>query len=153
MIMSRFKRKRAQGIFTSICAVIVSTSFVARTSTIVAQNLEQTVYSDVFDEVKSWLDGKQMELQSNAFVSYDSNGGPYLSDVYKYDDFIRVLESMSVSGVGGGGKEMRFYLGADGKGALHGLVNVAAFLAHAMAISIKFDVCDEINQDDFKGSK
>ena len=151
--MTRFKRKRGRGIFTSICAVIVSTSFFARTGTIVAQNLEQTVYSDVFDEVKSWLDGKQMELQSNAFVSYDSNGGPYLSDVYKYDDFIRVLESMSVSGVGGGGKEMRFYLGADGKGVLHGLVNVAAFLAHAMALSIKFDVCDEINQDDFKGSK
>ena len=146
---------RGRGIFTPILlgAAIISTSFVAKTGIIFAQNLEQTAYSDVFDEVKSWLDGKLLQLQNNAFVSYNSNGSQYLSDVYKYDDFISVLELMSVSGVGGGGNEMRFYLGADGKGALHGLVNVAAFLAHAMAISIKYDVCDEINQDDFMGSK
>lgn len=153
MIMPRSKRERSRLTFTSFCAVIIGTSFVARTRTVLAQNLEQTVYSDVFDEVKSWLDSKRTQLQGSAFVSYDSNGGPYPSDVYKYDDFIRVLESISVSGVGGGGNDMRFYLGADGKGALYGLVNVAAFLAHAMSISIKFDACDEINQDDFRGSK
>ena len=154
MIMSHFKREGGRGLFTFVYAVIISTSFVAKPGIIIfAQNLEQSEYSDVFDEVKSWLDDKKSQLQSNAFVSYDSNGGPYLSDIYKFDDFVRVLELMSVSGVGGGDNEMRFYLGADGKGALRGLVNVAAFLAHAMAISIKFDVCDEINQDDFRGSK
>ncbi len=30
-----------------------------------------------------------------------------------------------------------------GKGIVHGLVNVAAFLAHAMSISIKYNVCDK----------
>jgi hypothetical protein len=115
--------------------------------------MEQTIYSDVFDDVKTWLDAKQTQLQTTAFVSYDSNGAPYSSNVYVYDDFIRMLEVMSVSGVGGGGNELRFFLSADGKGYLHGLVNVAAFLSQAMAVSIKYDVCDEFNIDDYIGGK
>jgi hypothetical protein len=55
---------------------------------------------------------------------------------------------MSVAGLGGGIDVHRFYIGADGRGVVHGLVNIAAFLAQAMVTSIKFDVCDEFQRDD-----
>lgn len=32
-------------------------------------------------------------------------------------------------------------------------MNIAAFLAQAMAVSIKYDVCDEFNVDDYSGSE
>ena len=63
---------------------------------------------------------------------------------------MRVLEDFSTMGVGKGASAMHFYIGQTiGQvGTLaHGLVNVAAFLAHAMAVSIRFDVCDEFNVD------
>lgn len=63
---------------------------------------------------------------------------------------MRVLEDFSTMGVGKGPTAMHFYTGQTiGQvGTLaHGLVNVAAFLAHAMAVSIRFDVCDEFNVD------
>lgn len=109
---------------------------------------DQSNYFDTFEEVKTWLDSKQAQLVNSAFLSYDSNGNSYNSSWYKYDDFIRVLESLSVAGVGGGDDQLRFYTGADGKGSIYGLVNSAAFLAHAMAVSIQYDVCDEFNDDD-----
>ena len=99
--------------------------------------LDQSNYFDTFEEVKSWLDAKQAQLENSAFLSYDFNGNPYNSTWYKYDDFIRVLESLSVAGVGGGNDQLRFYTGADGRGSIHGLVNSAAFLAHAMAVAIQ----------------
>lgn len=137
--------------------VIIICSFAIQSSIVRAQN-QQTIYSDIFDEVKSYLDAKQIQLKSTAFVSYDSNGSPYPSNVYTYDYFMTVLETMTVSGVGGGGNEMRFYLGFDestssGKGILYGLVNIAAFLAQAMMVSIKYDVCDEFHMDDYIGCK
>ena len=139
----------------AICLVIVICSSIIQPSIVRAQN-QQTIYSDIFDEVKEYLDAKQIQLKSTAFVSYDSNGSPYPSNVYTYDYFMTVLETMSVSGVGGGGNEMRFYLGFDestssGKGILYGLINIAAFLAQAMMVSIKYDVCDEFHMDDYIG--
>lgn len=113
-----------------------------------AQNSqEQTIYSVVFNEVKTWLEDKELQLENTVFISYDSNGSPYSSITYVYDDFLRVLERVSVAGLGGGAK--RFYIGADKKRSLYGLVNIAAFLAHAMTVSIKYDVCDEFNRDDY----
>jgi len=52
---------------------------------------------------------------------------------------------MSVAGLGGGIDVHRFYIGADGRGVVHGLVNI---VAQAMVTSIKFDVCDEFQRDD-----
>jgi len=61
---------------------------------------------------------------------------------------MRVLQDFSTLGVGKGRTAMHFYIGQTSRqGLAHGLVNVAAFLAHAMAVSIRFDVCDEFNVD------
>eukprot|EP00804_Cyclotella_cryptica_P017918 CCRYP_001284-RA/>CCRYP_001284-RA protein AED:0.17 eAED:0.17 QI:49/1/1/1/0.75/0.6/5/1327/535 len=137
---------------TTIIAVIncfICTSVATLTSHVRAQNqLDQSNYFDTFDEVKAWLDSKQSKLENSVFLSYDSNGDPYNSSWYKYDDFVRVFESLSVAGLGGGDDELRFYTGADGKGSIYGLINIAAFLAHAMTVSIQYDVCDEFNDDD-----
>lgn len=92
--MPRFGR--AGGSFRHSAAAIASAILFC--VCVFCSSIGATIYSDVFDEVKSWLDDKQSQLQSTAFVSYDPYGRSYLSNLYVYDDFIRVLESMAVSG-------------------------------------------------------
>ena len=110
---------------------------------------EEYEYEPYYDnELSAWLNKKRTELENTAFISYDSQGNAYPSSSYSYPDFLKALHSMSVRGVGGGDDRMHFYIGqTDGSGVVHGLVNVAAFLAHAMSVSIKYDVCDEFNID------
>ncbi|EJK65669.1 hypothetical protein THAOC_13449 [Thalassiosira oceanica] len=108
-------------------------------------------YQSKFDELEGWLEKKKSEIESTVFVSYNEFGVPYPSAWYHY----RVLEDFSTMGVGKGPTAMHFYTGQTiGQvGTLaHGLVNVAAFLAHAMAVSIRFDVCDEFNVDKTDGT-
>ena len=107
-----------------------------------------STYESYFTQIKNRLDEKQSEIETTVFVSYDSHGNSYSSRLYSYSDFVYVLRSISVEGLGGGDDEKYFYIGqTDGKGVVHGLVNIAAFLAHAMAISIRYDVCDEFHMD------
>ena len=57
---------------------------------------------DYFNEVEEWLNIRRTQLENSVFVSYDKDGNPYPSLWYKFDDFVRTLRPMSVSGVGGG---------------------------------------------------
>jgi len=106
------------------------------------------LYEEYHNKIESWLNKQQTEMDKSVFISYDAQGNnPYPSTAYTYPDFMKALKSMSVDGVGN--NEMFFYTGqTDNKGLVHGLVNIAAFLSHAMALpSIKYDLCDEHNSD------
>ena len=108
------------------------------------RELISPVYKVYYEnEVELWLNKRRTKLEDSVFQSYDAQGFPYKSTAYTYDDFMTTLQAMTVNGVGGGSDQIFFYIGqTDYKGIVHGLVNVAAFLAHAMAVSIKFDVCE-----------
>ncbi len=113
------------------------------------RSLESSEYEDYFiNEVEEWISKRQTQIESSVLISYDSQGNVYPSTQYLYPDFLNTLRSMSVDGVGGGDDKIFFYTGqTDQKGIVHGLVNVAALIAHAMATSIRYDVCDEFNID------
>ena len=100
------------------------------------RNLASPVYEAYYEnEVETWLNSRRSEIENSVFISYDSNGVPYQSTAYVYDDFINALRSMSVNGLGGGDNSVFFYIGqTDGKGVVHGLVNVAAFLSREMLV-------------------
>ena len=107
-------------------------------------------YGDHYAEAERLLNKTQAEIESRVLVSYNSQGNAYKSTAYTYDDFLVTLRSMSLFGAGGGNDDdpIVFYMGqTDSKGIAHGLANLAAFLAHAMVTSIKYDVCDEFNVD------
>jgi hypothetical protein len=106
-------------------------------------------YGDYYAEVEHFLIKTQTEIESRVLVSYNSQGNAYKSTAYTFDDFLVTLRSMSLFGASGGDDDpMMFYMGqTDSKGIAHGLANLAAFLAHAMVTSIKYDVCDEFNVD------
>jgi len=100
------------------------------------------------NEVKQRLLNKRTEIENSVFLSYDSEGYVYQSTAYSFDDFLKALYPISVEGVGDVKNPIRFYVGqTDKQNIVKGLVNLAAFLAHAMAVSIKYDVCDEFNID------
>mmetsp|Transcript_21940 Transcript_21940/g.47541 ORF Transcript_21940/g.47541 Transcript_21940/m.47541 type:complete len:575 (-) Transcript_21940:109-1833(-) len=118
-------------------------------NTISSRNLDNIRYYDTYIEVKTYLELRLDKLIENVFISYDTSGNTFQSTQYTFNDFVRVLRSMSVGGVGAGDTEQYFYTGqTDGMGVIHGLVNIAAFLSQAMAVSIKFDICDEFHMDD-----
>lgn len=103
---------------------------------------------DYFNEIESHFNKKRSQLESSVFLSYDENRNPYPSIWYEYDDFIAALRPIAVGGLGGGDVAKFFYVGqTDNLGVVNGLVNVAAFLAHAHVVSIKYDACDEFNVD------
>ena len=102
----------------------------------------------LFIEIEVWLNKRRSQLDSSVFVSYDKDGNPYPSLWYQFGDFVRTLRPIAVLGVGGGESETFFYIGqSDNRGIVHGLVNMAAFLAQASVVSIKYDACDEFNMD------
>lgn len=90
------------------------------------RNLNSPLYEEFYNnEVETWLNKKRAEIERTVFISYDSQGIAYPSTAYVYDDFLQTLRSMSVNGVGGGDEQVFFYIGqTDGKGIIHGLVNV-----------------------------
>ena len=101
-----------------------------------------------YNQIEFRLYQKRAQLESSVFVSFDKEGNPYPSLWYEFDDFIQALRPISIFGVGGGNFQTYFYIGqTDNSGAVHGLVNIAAFLAQASVISIKYDACDEFNID------
>ena len=109
-------------------------------------------YDDYYyAEVEEYLNNTRIGIEDGVLVSYNMRGEAYKSTAYTYDDFLVALRSMSLIGAGGGGDDddpILFYVGqTDSGGLAHGLVNLAAFLAHAMVTSIKYDVCDEFSVD------
>jgi hypothetical protein len=116
-------------------------------------------YEDYYARVEEFLNKTQIEIENSVLVSYNSLGEAYKSTAYTYDAFLVALRYMSLFGAGGGGdgdddEPILFYVGqTDSKGLAHGLVNLAAFLAHAMVTSIKYDVCDEFSVDSTDSSE
>jgi hypothetical protein len=112
-------------------------------------------YDNYYAEVEEFLNKTRLGIEDGVLVSYNSRGEAYKSTAYTYDDFLVALRTMSLFGAGGGSDDdnenddpILFYVGqTDSGGLAHGLVNIAAFLAHAMVTSIKYDVCDEFNVD------
>ncbi len=71
------------------------------------------------------------------------------SSIYDFDGLMKALGVMTLHRVRSG----NFHLGEgmDDVQAKYGLVNLAAFLAHSMAESIKYDICDEPNWEQVMG--
>ena len=72
-------------------------------------------------------------------------------NLYSFDGFISSLQFLADGSV----DEIYFYVGhdisSDAVNMKRGLVNVASFLAHSMAVAILNSVCDERNVDDIDG--
>jgi hypothetical protein len=93
-----------------------------------------------------WIQSKRTIVESNVFVSQNEalDGMPYYSTAYQFNSFISALRSSSLFGLT---DSKVFFLGDASKGLRGlnaGLVNLAAFLANAMAESITTDSCDEV---------
>ncbi|KAL7552072.1 hypothetical protein ACHAWF_015324, partial [Thalassiosira exigua] len=111
-------------------------------------------------------------LSSGAQTLDAASGGTSPSRLYSYSAFFDSLRSFSVSGIRGDAYHLEsnpyvpnldraddrhaddpaneaFFLGQDDpddpKSAIYGIVNVCAFLANAMAESVQFDACEELN--------
>ena len=156
--MARVIRRRpiVAAVMSLFAAILLGCSHDDNPSTVVGASTQRnlaTSYEDYFNnEVEQWLNTHQNELDDNVFISYNpqGNNSPYPSTNYIYADFIKSLHSMSVDGVGGGDDMIYFYTGQtdDPQSLVHGMVNIAAFLSHAMSLpSIKYDLCDEYNVD------
>jgi hypothetical protein len=96
---------------------------------------------------EEWIQSKRSIIESNVFVSRNEalDGVPYFSTAYRFDSFISALRSSSLFGLT---ESKVFFLGDSAKGLRGlnaGLVNLAAFLANAIAESITIDSCDEMS--------
>jgi hypothetical protein len=102
-------------------------------------------------KVYEWLNTKKQELNDNVFQSTTKDGVSYRSYWFQLNDFIKALQVSNASSNYGrsitGDPKHIFYLGNKEDEWEYGLVNAAAFLAHAMTLSIKHDACDEFNSD------
>lgn len=82
------------------------------------------------------------------FKAYTQDGTGYRSYWFQYQDFYSALQLVSNelgSGSVTGLDKHIFYTGESPEDWEYGLVNIAAFLAHAMTESIGTDACDEFH--------
>lgn len=119
---------------------------------------EESAYSTAHDEfytnaipenVAGILVKAKTDIEQNVLVRRTPNMEWEASSIYHYDGLVKALGVMTLHDVRSG----NFYLG-EGMGdvaARYGLVNLAAFLAHSMAQSIKYDICDEPNWEQVNG--
>ena len=119
----------------------------------------ETQQQDIIEErnsasstkVYEWLNTKKQQLNDNVFQSTTKDGVSYRSYWFQLNDFIKALQVSNASSNYGrsitGDPKHIFYLGNKEDEWEYGLVNAAAFLAHAMTLSIKHDACDEFNSD------
>ena len=121
----------------------------ATVATLFADDTRSSAYASDYDQVERLINKTRTDIEDKVLISYNKQGDSYRSTTYTYDDFLRTLRGMSVLGSTGDDDEdtILFYVGQTESKIVHGLVNLAAFLAHAMAVSIKHDVCDEFNVD------
>lgn len=92
---------------------------------------------------------KRSLIENYVLVSYTSNGLSYPSRQYTFTDFYQALQLVILQGFG---PDVNFLTNeGDAKSFQYGLVNVAAFLAQAMAESIQYDACDELNWEEVAG--
>ena len=89
------------------------------------------------------------DIEQNVLVRRTPNLEWEPSSIYDFDGLMKALGVMHLHRVRSGS----FHLGegTDDVDAKYGLVNLAAFLAHSMAQSIKYDICDEPNWEQVNG--
>jgi hypothetical protein len=95
------------------------------------------------------LEKSRIDIEQNVLIRRTVNLEWEASSIYKYDELIKALGVMTMHAVRSG----NFYMG-DGEGEMgtkYALVHLAAFLAHSMAESIKYDHCDEPNWEQVNG--
>jgi hypothetical protein len=102
---------------------------------------------DASAKVYEWLSTRKQQLNDQVFQSTTMEGVNYRSYWFQYNDFIKALQVSNGNGSITGVPKHTFYLGNKEDEWEYGLVNIAAFLAHAMTISITFDACDEFHSD------
>ncbi|KAL7532301.1 hypothetical protein ACHAXR_004552 [Thalassiosira sp. AJA248-18] len=96
-----------------------------------------------------YIESKKDIIEKNVLVSYNSASGiAYPSTQYTFSG---LMQSLQVMGVAGFGAYFKFRLEGDDHNWVHGLVNLAAFLANCMVESIEYDTCDELNWQIFEG--
>jgi len=94
------------------------------------------------------IQSKRDLIESNVLISYDASGMAYPSTQYTMNGLMQSLKVMA----GGFGADFKFMLWeGDAEKYIHGLVNLAAFLANAMVESIEYDSCDELNWQNIDG--
>ena len=111
-------------------------------------------------KVYEWLNGRKLKLNDEVFQSTTKDGVKYRSYWFQYNDFIKALQvsngddgGVTTSSSSGGRNSITgdpkhsFYLGHKSNEWEYGIVNIAAFLAHAMTSSIKHDACDEFHTE------
>ncbi|KAK1739219.1 hypothetical protein QTG54_009762 [Skeletonema marinoi] len=119
---------------------------------------EESVHSIVHDKfysdaipmnVAEILDKSKADIEQNVLVRRTPNLEWEASSIYHFEGLMKALGVMTLHNVRSG----NFYLGEgmDDVEARYGLVNLAAFLAHSMAQSIKYDICDEPNWENVNG--
>lgn len=91
-----------------------------------------------------YVESRKDLIESKVLVSYDGVSGlAYPSKQYTFGAF---MQSLGVMGVDGFGADFKFLLYEfDSEKWVHGMVNLAAFLANCMVESIENDSCDELN--------
>lgn len=104
-----------------------------------------TVYN--YEYAEKWLHLKRPKIEGNILTSKHHELGTvqYYSQAYRFVPFLSALRKAANYGVGDG----RYFFLVDPEQGLRGfnagLVNLAAFLANAMAESIDHDSCEEFH--------
>jgi hypothetical protein len=101
------------------------------------------------DSVAVILEKSKMDIEKTVLLFRTASLEREPSSIYNYEGLLKALGVMTLHKVRSG----NFYLG-DGEGdagTRYALVNLAAFLAHSMAESIKYDTCDESNWEVVNG--
>jgi hypothetical protein len=105
------------------------------TSPSVSPSKEIDVKIARFNAVKTMMQDRSVQLESDVFVSVAP------TQLYTLDGFLNALEELVIKGIDGS----MFYLGQENGNLGHGLANIAMFLAHAMTRGLKWDTCEEVN--------
>jgi hypothetical protein len=100
--------------------------------------------SSIAAAVEAVLEAHKDGIDNNILLYQTPQSQWIPSSVYRYKDLLDGLRVMYNDGVA----NKYFYMGDDSsKGHLHGLVNIAAFLAQSMKETIQYNACDENSWD------
>lgn len=97
-----------------------------------------------------YIENKKDLIEQLVLISYNrASGLSYPSTQYTFNGLIQSLQVMAIDGFNADFK-FNLWEGVDEKW-VHGLVNLASFLANAIVESIEDDTCDELNWQKFEG--
>ena len=101
------------------------------------------------DVTMDYINSKRELIEEFVLVSYNNENVGHPSNSYTFESFIKALQIMAIDGFGA---DFKFDLWeGNGDRYIHGLVNLAAFLANSMVEAIDTDSCDELNWQETSG--